>query len=129
MSAYPPWTFHAKKEEIKAEIRTILKSVAKNSRTISYSELVTEIKTTKIPRSDPRLIQMLEEISAEENAAGRGMLSVLVFDEEEDHHTKMSFFELAKDLGREIANLYDRKARDRVLAAELTRVHDEHRDG
>ena len=128
MTAQPPWTFHAKKEEIKAEIRTILKAVAKNSRTISYSELVAEIRSTRISRSDPRLIHMLEEISAEESAAGRGMLSVLVFDEAEDHHAKLDFFELAKDLGREISNLYDRKARDRVHAAELARVHQEHRD-
>lgn len=71
---------------------------------------------------------MLEEISAEEHAVGRGMLSVLVFDEAEDQSTRTGFFELAKDLGREISNLYDRKARERVFKDELTRVHTEHRE-
>lgn len=128
MNSYPPWTFHAKKEEIKTEIRTILTKVAKNSRTVTYSELVAQITVTRIHASDPRLIHMLEEISAEEHAVGRGMLSVLVFDEAEDHHTRTSFFELAKGLGREISNLYDSKARERVFKEELTRVHSEHRE-
>lgn len=128
MNSYPPWTFHAKKEEIKTEIRLILTEVARNSRTVTYSELVSRIQVTRIHASDPRLIHMLEEISAEEHAVGRGMLSVLVFDEAEDQSTRTGFFELAKDLGREISNLYDRKARERVFKDELTRVHTEHRE-
>jgi hypothetical protein len=128
MNIYPPWTFDAKREEIKAEIRATLQQVAKNSRTITYSALVAELKSQRFHASDPRLVHLLEEISSEEHAAGRGMLSVLVFDEDEDHHARLSFFELAKQLGREISNLYDRAARHRVFTAELTRVHEEHRD-
>lgn len=126
MNSLPVWSFDARREEIKAEIRSILAAVAKESRTISYTDLVTTMTSHRISRSDPRLVLLLEEISAEENAKGRGMLSVLVFDDEE--HTRLSFFELAKLLGREITNLYDPKARERVLSSELTRVHAEHRD-
>lgn len=127
MNSLPIWSFDARREEIKAEIRSILTAVARQSRTISYSDLVTTMTSHRISRSDPRLVLLLEEISSEENAKGRGMLSVLVFDDEE--HTRLSFFELAQLLGREISNLYDPKAREEVRASELNRVHAEHREG
>ena len=45
---------------------------------IAYSDLVKWIKSIKIEAHDVRLFHMLGEISSEEDAAGRGMLTVLV---------------------------------------------------
>ena len=48
---------------------------------------------------------MLGEISSEEDAAGRGMLTVLVVHRAGDMQPGPGFFELAKQLGRNTSNI------------------------
>jgi len=127
MSNYPEWTFCAKREAIKREIYEVLDDVAGNSETITYSDLVSRVRTFRLLPDDARLHRILEEISAEENAAGRGLLGVLVLERADADRPGLDFFELAQGLGREISNLYDPSARDRVFTSELDRVHAEHR--
>jgi hypothetical protein len=48
---------------------------------------------------------MLGEISADEDAAGRGMLSVIVVHKSGDMQPGPGFFELARDLGRDTSDI------------------------
>lgn len=50
------------------------------------------------------LAHMLGEISEEENAAGRGMLSVIVVHKNGDMQPGPGFFQLAKKLGRDTSD-------------------------
>ena len=67
---------------------------------ISYGELVAIISAIQISPEDPRLGKLLDEISVEENEAGRGMLSVIVVHQTGDKQPGAGFFKLAKRLGR-----------------------------
>ena len=58
---------------------------------------------------------MLGQISEEEDAAGRGMLSVLVVHKDGDKMPGPGFFTLAKKLGRDISD------RDKCWSDELTK--------
>ena len=83
------------------EARQILIQRAREGRTIAYSELVAEVKTIKVKPNSDALAMMLDGISRSEDAAGRGMLSVLVVHKGDDQMSGRGFFKLAKDLGRE----------------------------
>jgi molybdopterin synthase catalytic subunit len=84
---------------------------------ISYSDLVKHIQTIKLDAHDPRLFHMLGEISSDEDAAGRGMLSVLVVHKVGDMQPGTGFFELAKQLGRNTSNIL------KCWVDELHKVH------
>src|SRR5439155_26597534 len=101
---------------------TILRERAKRraNQTISYSDLVDQIKTIKLEARDARLAHMLGEISTEEDAAGRGMLTVLVV-HKGDVRPGDGFFELAQSLGR------DTRDREKFWIAEFNRVIDYYR--
>jgi hypothetical protein len=64
---------------------------------ITYKEFVKKIKA--IPdlkyHGDPRLDELLDEISLEEDEAGRGLISVLVVNTAFPHLPSDGFFELA----------------------------------
>jgi hypothetical protein len=62
----------------KTEARDLMIRSAKLSGLISYSDLVAGINTVSLDAHDQRLFHLLGEISSEEDAAGRGMLSVVV---------------------------------------------------
>ncbi len=62
----------------KEEMRTILRERAKVRGMIPYSELVSKIRTITLEPESYALANMLGEISSEEDAAGRGMLTVIV---------------------------------------------------
>jgi hypothetical protein len=66
---------------------------------------------------DPRLFHLLGEISSEEDAAGRGMLTVIVVHKVGDMQPGPGFFELAKLLGRDTTDPL------RCWVDELHRVH------
>jgi hypothetical protein len=59
---------------------------------------------------------MLGEISTESDAQGRGMLTVLVVHGDGDMRPGPGFFQLAKKLGRDVAD------RDRCWSDELSDV-------
>jgi hypothetical protein len=85
---------------------------------ISYSDLVSQITALRLEPHDPRLFHLLGEISSEEDAAGRGMLTAIVVHKTGDKQPGPGFFELAKSLGRD--------TRDPLTcwAQEYTKVHD-----
>ena len=84
---------------------------------IAYSDLVAEIRKIKLGAHDPRLFHFLGEISADEDAAGRGMLTVLVVHKNGDMQPGPGFFELAGTLGRDTTDIL------KCWVEELHRVH------
>ena len=92
-------------EKAKGEIKAILIHRAKHRGMIAYSELTAQTSTIHfdLESADWRslLAQMLGEISREEDAIGRGMLSALVVHKREDMQPGEGFFHLAKELGRD----------------------------
>jgi molybdopterin synthase catalytic subunit len=101
----------------KEEARAVMIDRAKLRGMIPYSELVRHMKSIKIEAHDPRLFHMLGEISSEEDAAGRGMLTVLVVHKVGDMQPGPGFFELAKRLGRNTSNIL------KCWVDELHKVH------
>lgn len=87
----------------KDEARTLLIGLATQRRSITYSDFVERIRSLRLIPRDPRLFEILGEISSEEAQAGKGMLSVLVV-RKEDGTPGPGFFDLAKDLGRDISD-------------------------
>jgi len=88
-------------EAIKEEMRElIIEHAAKKKSILSYGELLSLLRTEKISPNAPEVGALLGEISEKENAAGRGMLSVLVVHMTGDEMPGGGFFELAKKLGR-----------------------------
>lgn len=73
--------------------------------TISYSDLASQLTVARLEARDQRLFHLLGEISEEENAAGRGMLSVIVVHKSGDMQPGPGFFELAKKLGRDTSDI------------------------
>jgi hypothetical protein len=109
-------------QRAKAEATAILRerAASRSNQTISYSELVERIKAVTLEPHDTRLAHMLGEISSEDDAAGRGMLTVLVV-HKGDVRPGDGFFELARSLGRDVRD------RERVRIAEFNRVIDHYR--
>lgn len=101
----------------KDEARAMMISIARRKRTISYSELVAEIRAIKLAPHDPRLFQFLGEIASDEDDAGRGLLTVVVVHKGGDLNPGKGFFDLARSRGKD--------ARDETAfwASELNRVH------
>ena len=91
----------------KREIREILVKRAKqpDNQTISYSDLVGQLKSVTLEPHDSRLNQLLCDVSSEESAAGRGMLSVLVVHKHGEAQPGEGFFTLARQLGRTGTNI------------------------
>ena len=101
----------------KEEMRQILIERAKLRGMIPYSELTKKIKTIQIEPESYALAAMLGEISGEEDAAGRGMLSVIVVHKAGDMQPGPGFFEFAKELGRDTSDIL------KCWVDELKRVH------
>jgi len=104
-------------ENARLEIREILVSRAKVRGMIPYSDLTPQIKSLNLEAHDQRLFRLLDELSCEENAAGRGMLSVVVVHKIGDMQPGTGFFELAKRLGRDTSNILE------CWVSELKKVH------
>ena len=91
-------------ERAREEARQILIQCAREKRTIAYSELAAELDTVRLEPNSSAFHAILDEISRSENAAGRGMLSVLVVHKGDDQMSGQGFFKLAKCLGRGFKN-------------------------
>lgn len=89
----------------KEEMRGILIEHAKIQRTIPYSTLAAMIQTIHIEPDSYGFFEMLGEVSRAENAAGRGMLTVLVVHKDGDMQPGPGFYKLAKELGRDTTDL------------------------
>lgn len=92
-------------DQAKTEMREALVERAKVRGMIPYSELVEQITTIELEPNSYALAAMLGEVSTEEAAADRGMLSVLVVHKIGDMHPGPGFFELAKELGRDTSDI------------------------
>ena len=101
----------------KEEMRQILIERAKVRGMISYSELVEQIQTIQLEPESYALAAMLGEISSDEDASGRGMLTVIVVHKSGDMHPGPGFFELAKKLGRDTSDIL------KCWVNELKKVH------
>jgi hypothetical protein len=84
---------------------------------IPYSDLVSRIGTIRMEPDSFALAHLLGEISEEEDAAGRGMLSVIVVHKDGDMQPGPGFFQLAKKLGRDTSD------KTTCWVEELRRVH------
>ena len=101
----------------KAEAREALREVARRRGTVSYTQLVARIDSLDLEPQDSRLAQLLGQISADEDAAGRGLLSVLVVHQGGDLRPGAGFFEMARARGRDVTD------RDRCWLEEVEFVH------
>lgn len=104
-------------EAAKVEAREIMIRRAKVRGMIPYSDLVREITHVRMEPHDPRLFHFLGEIASEEDAAGRGMLTVVVVHKTGDMQPGPGFFELAQHLGRDTSDILQ------CWVDELKRVH------
>lgn len=88
---------------LKTEIRSLLIDTAKSARrTIAYSGLTEKIVSANFVPHSAILSAALTEISQEENAAGRGMLSAVVV--RKDGAKKNGFIRVAAGLGRDVSD-------------------------
>ena len=102
----------------KREAKEILIARAKLRGKIAYSELVENLTTVRFEAHDPRLNQLLDEITSEEDSAGRGMLSAVVVHKNDDMFPGDGFFELAKRLGRDVQS---KAGRERTVILEMNK--------
>jgi hypothetical protein len=110
---YSPETWQAAKDEIRA----VLVECARYPRTIAYSELVQKVRAIDLQAHDPRLDELLGQISIEENAQGRGMLSVLVVHKTGDMRPGRGFYDCARKIG------LDTSDEDRLWVDQFNKVH------
>jgi hypothetical protein len=101
----------------KDEAKRLLVERAKLRGMMPYSELVAQIHSIDLEAHDPRLNHLLEEISSQEDASGRGMLTVIVVHKAGDMQPGPGFFELAQSLGRNTTDILD------CWVKELRKVH------
>lgn len=101
----------------KEEMRQAMIQRAKLRGMIPYSELVEKVTEIDLEPNSYALAAMLGEVSSEEDAAGRGMLSVIVVHKVGDMQPGPGFFELAKELGRDTSDIL------KCWVDELKKVH------
>jgi len=104
-------------QRAKQEARSIMIERAKLRGMIPYSELAEKIRTIRLEAHDPRLFDLIGQVSKEEDAAGRGMLSVVVVHKVGDMQPGPGFFELAEFLGRNTSDILS------CWISELKKVH------
>ncbi len=91
---------------LKNEIREILIRTATSvEQTISYSELAESVQLASLKPFSQPLFAVLTELSREEDAAGRGMLSAVVIRKDGRKSRKSGFIKLAEKLGRDVTNV------------------------
>jgi hypothetical protein len=91
----------------KAEMRALLSQRAQVGKTITYADLMCNVRTVRLDPQSNAMAAMLGEISEEEDAAGRGLLSVIVVHTSGDMQPGPGFFELAKKRGRDTSDIVE----------------------
>lgn len=89
----------------KEEARAVLISRARTRGMIPYSELAAQITAVRFEAHEASFWAFLGELSAEENAADRGMIFVIVVHKNGDMQPGPGFFELASSLGRDTSDI------------------------
>ena len=106
-------------EKAKREARAIMIATAQTAKgTMTYNELASRITVARLEPDSLALRELLGEISAAEDMAGRGMLSVVVVHQGEDCLPGHGFFTLAQGFGRDTSN------KEKLWAAEFARVRE-----
>jgi len=106
-------------EKAKREARAIMIATARSAKgTMTYNELASRITGLRLEPDSLALRELLGEISAAEDMAGRGMLSVVVVHQGEDCLPGHGFFTLAQGFGRDTSN------KEKLWAAEFARVRE-----
>lgn len=100
------------------EARATLREVARTGNTISYSDLTARIAAVSFEPNEYAFHAFLGEISADEDDAGRGLMTVLVVHKEGDGMPGAGWFQLAKDRGRDVSN------KERCWIEERNKVYD-----
>lgn len=91
---------------LKNEIRSILiRTATSDKRTMSYSDMAESVKLANLKPFSQPLFAVLTELSIEENAAGRGMLSAVVIRKDGRKTRKSGFIKLAAKLERDVTNV------------------------
>jgi hypothetical protein len=93
---YQPDAWQRAKEEA-------IRAIVQKRSPIFYSDLTRRISSIAFGPHDYSFHSLLYEISVEEDAAGRGMLSALVV-RQEDGLPGQGFFDLAKKLDRDVSD-------------------------
>lgn len=89
----------------KSQAKDILVARAKQRGMIPYSELAAQIAAIRFEPHASSFWALLGQISEEEDAEGRGMLSVIVVHKNGDMQPGPGFFELADSLGRDTTDI------------------------
>ena len=106
-------------EKAKREARAIMIGTARSAKgTMTYNELASRITGVRFEPDSLALRELLGEISAAEDMAGRGMLSAVVVHQGEDCLPGHGFFTLAQGFGRDTSN------KEKLWAAEFARVRE-----
>jgi hypothetical protein len=104
-------------EKAKQEMRELIIEHARSVQLLSYSDLVRGVRAIQLQMHSDAMAAMLGEISSEEDAAGRGMLTAIVVDKSDLQRPGAGFFTLAKRLGRDTSDP------ERFWITEVNRVH------
>lgn len=86
----------------KDEARAVLIAKARQKGFITYSDLAAQITAIEFAYDDERFFALLGMLASDEEAAGRGLLSVLVIHKQGDQQPGKGFYRLAKYWGRKI---------------------------
>jgi hypothetical protein len=113
MYGYNDAEWNAAKEEIKSLLTA---RAAQNEMPISYSEMAASVHSIRFSPEEYAYHHILGEVSEEEDAAGRGMLSAMVV-HKHDSVPGPGFFVLAKKLGRDTSD------RDNCWGEEMKLVY------
>ena len=106
-------------EKAKREARAIMIATARSAKgTMTYNELASRITGLRLEPDSLALRELLGEISAAEDMAGRGMLSVVVVHQGQDCLPGHGFFTLAQGFGRDTSN------KEKLWEAEFARVRE-----
>lgn len=105
-------------EAAKTEAIDILIATARRRGRIPYSHLTSQISSIAIEPDDPRLSHFLDEISSQEEANGRGLLTAIVVHKNGNMHPGPGFFELAQRCGRDTDVIL------RCWIEEFNNIHD-----
>ena len=84
---------------------------------IAYSDLTREISTIRFSPHERPFFDFLGQISIEEDAEGRGMMTAIVIHKSGDCKPGPGFYELAQFLGRDVSKL------DQTWITEINKVY------
>jgi hypothetical protein len=101
----------------KKEMHDLLTRVAARRGMITYSELSNGIQSLRIEPFGLPMSEMLGEIAEDEDAAGRGLLTVIVVHKFGDMEPGKGFYDLAAKLGRDTSD------KVKLFVSELHKVH------